>query len=259
MAAKKSAPKPSSGLPKASTATVPFTPVPNYYQEQYSGEKYIYTNTIVTKPISNEPFDDRHYPALPHVGGVIYRGFISEHQPAGPHRLRFLFNPNQIDYGFELSQNLVALDQTANIPTAGGLGGHSIGFKIFFDRHYEVAYGGNKEGVYRDIKVLKGLVGVDANQGFMLTKVLKFVFSNTEPGSFYGIITSMTVSIGFFSKDMIPMMAEATINATFSPPTPDRSKGWYTADDETDTSSSGGATTPTTAASAQGTLTSQGK
>lgn len=232
---KTSAPKPSAGLPKSSTATVPNSGWS--YKEEAGPGKFIYTNTLVyTAPkyqVSNEPFDERHHPALPHTG-AIYRGFITEHQPPGATLLRFLFNPNQIDMSFELSQSLVALDQTAMVPTAGALGGHGVGFKIFFDRHYEVAYKRDLQGVNRDLDVLKRLVGVDENQGFMLAKVLRFVFSNQAMGfgTWYGIINSMSVSMGFFSKDMVPMMLEATINATFSPKVSDpKTLKWYTGEE----------------------------
>lgn len=212
-----SAPKPSSGLPKSSTATVPFSTVP----------------TVLA---SNDDFDSRHYPALPWAGPV-FRGFIANHQPPGPFRLRFMFNPNQIDLGFTLNQNQLAFDQQANIATAGSIGGHSIGFTMYFNRQYEVAYRGDKLGVYKDINILKALVGIQANNGWMIMQALKFVFSDTLDGVFYGFIDSLGVKLGPFSEKMVPLMAEVQVSATFVPKTDDpKAITLYTGGNTTDTS-----------------------
>lgn len=207
-----SAPKPSAGAPKPVSfpnAVIPFDPV------------YQHPETMVGaigNPVSNEPFDGRHHPALPWAED-IERGFIANHQPPGPYRLRFLYNPNHIDLSFQLSGSLTAIDQTAGIPTAGAIGGHTVGFKLLFDRHYEVAYGSDQIGVWQDIEVLKGLVGATANQGFMIQQALKFCFSTKLYGTFYGFIHTMEIAMGLFSKSMVPMMAEVSIGATFVPVT----------------------------------------
>lgn len=263
--AKTSAPKPSSGLPKASTATIAFDPYVTTQEPVFGsnpGARGEGSSITLYKRLNhNEPFDDRLYPALPWTG-KIFRGYIANHQPPGPNRLRFMYNPNQMDMDYQLGGSLIDPSQTGGIQTAGALGGHAVGFKMFFDRHYEVAYNNDSRGVWKDIEVLESLVGMEENQGWMVQQALKFVFSTGPRGVFYGYIHSLYVKLGFFSEEMIPMMAEVDVGTTFVPPTTKPSDYKIYVPGETtgtDTKTTDPATTTsTTAASSQGTLTSQG-
>jgi hypothetical protein len=163
----------------------------------------------------NAPPDGRLNPPTPWVGKVE-RGSIYEHMPAGGGEFHFQYNPNEISYTFSFNQDLADPSTTAEIQTAGPLGGTSVGFEILLNRQYEVAYGDDSQGVLQDLDTLKYIVGMkDPRYNYMLLKTLKFVFGKDHV--FYGFINSMSAKIAVFSEKMVPMFAAVQISALQMP------------------------------------------
>lgn len=165
-------------------------------------------------PQNRKP-DGRLFDATPWVG-KIDRGEIMEYDAGtnryGPGRVQFMYNPNEITYTFQFNSAIADPSQTAQIPTLGALGGTVLGFTLFFDRHYEVAYGGDKQGVLDDLRVLKYIVGMKSDAyNFMITKTNRFILGTNH--RFFGIINSMQARLAHFSEQMVPMVAEVMISA----------------------------------------------
>lgn len=172
----------------------------------------------MTNEKRNPPPDGRMFRPLP-FAGPIARGYITEHQPPGPGRCYFMYNPNQLSYSFEVAKDLVAPDATASVPTNGPVGGTTVSLSLLFVRQFEVAYGRDTKGVWRDIDALRYLIGItDPDSiGFGWTKTLMFVFGADHSMVFYGAITSMSVTLTLFSEKMVPMAAEVVIGASWMP------------------------------------------
>lgn len=174
--------------------------------------------------LDNGTPDGRMFRGLPWAG-PISRGYVTEHSPSGKNRVNFMYNPNLITYGFELNAALKAADQMS--PQAlimpGIPGGNTMSFDLLFSRQFEVAYGGDKQGVWRDIEALKRITGVRVNQGYMLQKTLMFVMGADPTMVYYGSIRSLQVQIGYFSEKMVPMYASVSISVLYIPPGADPS------------------------------------
>jgi hypothetical protein len=167
----------------------------------------------------NSPPDGRMFRPLPFVGKVE-RGYIKEMTPPGPGVCYFMYNPNQFSYNFQISQDLVAPDATAMVPTSGPVGGTTVSFQLLFVRQFEVAYGGSTRGVWEDLDALRYLIGIDdpTKIGYGWLKVLMFVFGTDPSMVFYGAITNIGAQLSLFSEKMVPMAATADISVTWFPP-----------------------------------------
>lgn len=149
--------------------------------------------------------------------------------------LNFLYNPDsiEIDYSIDTSNATPIQPQyrnpndTANLPIPLA---NSLSFSLLFDRTFEVWQNqatagtpGVTAGVYDDVKILYGLIGVTAQvdspvfnssgqqqtqqvtvTGPMQMNECYFYFGGQASLSFYGIIMSASVTYTHWSIDMVP-------------------------------------------------------
>lgn len=169
-------------------------------------------------PRNSQP-DGRMFRPLPFVHDVK-RGYIKEYRPAGPAVCYFLYNPNQFVYEMTVNQGLTAPVAQDFVPVTGPPGGTTVRFQLVFLRQFEVAYGGSKLGVWEDINALRSLIGITdpVNQGFGWLKTLMFVFGSDPSMVFYGASLGITVTLGLFSENMVPMAATVDMSVTWFPP-----------------------------------------
>jgi hypothetical protein len=175
---------------------------------------------------SNPPFD-RRIQNDGHIQGKMPRGRIqllqkeAQELVPGLGRMRrwcdFLFNPTTIAQSYEFSR-----DQPANpLPddkSSSTVSGQTIGFDLYFNRMYELAYprGGPASdfGVLADIGALENMVR--STFGRVLTPVPVLVtFGATwqgRPWSFYGWVVGMDVQYTKFTVRMIPSEAAVKLS-----------------------------------------------
>lgn len=169
---------------------------------------------------SNLPFDDRiEFSTNPWVARLA-RGHIQKYdnglkRVVGP-KFYFLFNPNQISVSYGVHGSAKPTDEIDPEANKGGVGGPSemgLGFKLMFDRSYEVAYNGSKQGVLKDVETLENMCGITNLRPF-LTKVEIFRFVMGHNFVFYAWIERLGVEYINFSQDMVPMRCSIEIGAT---------------------------------------------
>lgn len=142
----------------------------------------------------------------------MQRGSIYEHKPEGPGAFHFLYNPNSLSYTFAFNEALSDPSQTAEVRTMGPLGGTTLSMTLMINRQYEVAYGGDSQGVMNDINALKYLVGMkDDTYSYMTLKTLRFELGKNL--RFYGFVNSMSAAVELFSQQMVPMAAVVQLTA----------------------------------------------
>lgn len=166
-----------------------------------------------------------------------------------PYATRFMFNPAVINVTYNVATGVLPPNQlTTDQVAAAGIypGATSIGFSLFFDRTYEVAYGPGqrnptdlrKIGVYHDIHSLENVVGV-SNKGsytgdqivgadgkptgkpedllgnMLMIPVYVIFGGGAGVGLAYvGFLTSMNVTYTLFSQNMVPTRATVDLQMT---------------------------------------------
>jgi hypothetical protein len=185
-------------------------------------------------PRDNLPFSKFFQMMHLRPGNQLVRGGIAD-LTTKQFRLYFMMNPQQISMGSNIdTTNLTSpLQQDPTNMQYGGywVTNQSISFTIYFNRMYEVAYGGVKGpsqiGCRWDIRALERLVGIfdadtkgGANVGVgnygaggypPMTYPLQVVFGGANSYSFQGTISSLDYTYTLFNKDMIPIEAYADI------------------------------------------------
>lgn len=170
-----------------------------------------------------------------------------------PYACRFLFNPAVINVSYNVATGVtppseLTPDQAKALAIYPGATG--IGFSLLFDRTYDVYYGPQaggfdlrEIGVYADIAALESVTGVRTNVtvagndnitlasgdnssaivGNMLMIPAYVIFGGGNGGksgkpltglTYIGYITSMNVSYGLFSENMVPTRAAVDIQMT---------------------------------------------
>lgn len=169
---------------------------------------------------SNLPFDDRmQYSSSPWVSRLA-RGHVQRYDNALKRvvgtQFFFLFNPNQITVTYGVHGSAKSADDVDIAANVGGVGGPSqmgFSFKLLFDRSYEVAYGGNKEGCLKDVETLETMCGITSLRPFLSKgDVFRFVLGHNFV--FYAWIERLSVEYINFSEDMVPMRCSVEIGAT---------------------------------------------
>lgn len=175
-----------------------------------------------TKADSNLPFDDRMKfstsPWVPKLARGSMQGWSAAERKAKGPQFFFLFNPNAITVSYSSSPVEKAAEaQDTTAPAGVGGEGHvGLSFDLLFDRSYEVAYRGDKEGVLRDVKTMETMLAVTQLQPRIgAYEVLQVILGHDFV--FYVTIPSLTVVYGHFNHDMIPMRCTMSISAKVFP------------------------------------------
>jgi hypothetical protein len=172
----------------------------------------------------NPPHDPRFRDQNPYTGKV-QRGSMVRNDPEGRPvaRLHFLFNPSQLNISYQVNATDISPDQTTPDQLSVPLMGESpvnLTFELYFDRTYEVNMDPNGPGVFMDTKVFErvaGIFDVDNNsgatgQGGLLYQPVHVYFGSLFAPSFYGTVTSGTVTYTHFSPKMVPMRAIVAVS-----------------------------------------------
>jgi len=186
-------------------------------------------------PRDNLPFSKYFQQMVLQPGNNLVRGGIAD-LTTKQFRLYFMMNPQQISMGSNIdTQNLTSpLQQDPTNMQVGGywVTNQTISFTIYFNRMYEVAYGGVKGpsdiGCRWDIRALERLVGIfDAvvdngnavglgNYGAggypPMTYPLQIVFGGANSYQFQGTIASLDYTYTLFNYNMVPIEAYADIS-----------------------------------------------
>lgn len=161
---------------------------------------------------SNLPFDVRYHAPNP-FAGPLFRGNIQRRDNPN-RRMFFLFNPNQISVGYGAMQgmyNSALVDQAAQAQSLT-VSLTTWGFSLLFDRHYEVTYGRDTQGVLRDLDAFEAMVGFSAAEKHMgVIDWTAYDWFLGEQFQFFGRISSCQVSLTLFNHNMIPMQMEMQI------------------------------------------------
>jgi len=186
-------------------------------------------------PRDNLPFSKFFQMMHMKPGNTLVRGGMAD-LTTKQFRLYFMMNPQQISMGSNIdTSNLTSPLQQD--PTNMQFGGYwvtnqTVSFTIYFNRMYEVAYGGAKGpseiGCRWDIRALERLVGIfdastkgGANVGVgnygaggypPMTYPLQVVFGGANSYSFQGTIASLDYTYTLFNYNMVPIEAYADIS-----------------------------------------------
>ena len=198
----------------------------------------------------NPPTDPRMNSILKKYKSGLKHGILQQHDSIldfaanpqkYPYALRFLWNPSNITYalgtggqGDYLQQYQLKPDQAS--ASRIGTGSGAIGFKLLFDRTYEVAYGPNRGqpdlrnvGVYADIAFLERVMGAVApsldSRGAQIFQPAQIIPVNFLFGGgsglggvvglkYVGWINNATVTYTQFSENMIPQRCEVDLSVT---------------------------------------------
>lgn len=165
--------------------------------------------------------------------------------------LYFIFNPTQIGVSFSANASQIPPSylfgsQPSDILggiTAGQSGttntssvapnltqGQTVSWSLFFDRTYDMMYGGDgldpddNRGVLKDTAALYNLMGAfEGESGVPLSTLIQVVFGQTKSGQlwgFTGYIVGAQITYGIFRHNMIPSRCEVdvTMMATYIAP-----------------------------------------
>lgn len=191
----------------------------------------------------NPPADPRLNSIIKKMGSPLRQGIIQQTNDAFvppqryPYACRFLFNPTTISVNYGgpdeniLDPSKLTPEESAALASVPGK--TTLGFSLFFDRTYEVAYGPSATlprnlrniGVYADIGALENVVGARFNFGDDPKTVIQpmglrpayIIFGGGSDNvglSFIGAITSMDVTYTTFSERMVPIRAAVNIGVT---------------------------------------------
>lgn len=200
----------------------------------------------------NPPHDARMNSILKHYNSKLTHGIMQQHdsllQGTGnpqkyPYAVRFLWNPTNITHTISLDSDFKTqykLEPADAAAVAIGAGSGSIGFRLLFDRTYEVAYGPNKSssrdlrrvGVYADVAFIERIMGVVSSQvdalGQQVFQPAQLIPVNFLFGGGYGLrggavglkyvgyITQASINYTQFSENMVPMRCEVDISVVQS-------------------------------------------
>lgn len=173
---------------------------------------------------TNLPFDDRiEFSSSPWVPRLV-RGWGQNYNTAtkklGGAKFYFLFNPNQVNvtYGINPGARAGGNQDMAAALEGGGGGPSSISysFGLMFDRTYEVAYNGDKEGVFRDVEALECVLGISQSMPYLTSgHVVRWVLGTDLV--VYGAVQSLGVEYAYFNHDMIPMRCTMALSVLHIP------------------------------------------
>ncbi|MFF7750465.1 hypothetical protein ACFZCP_14635 [Streptomyces sp. NPDC007971] len=155
--------------------------------------------------------------------------------------LDFLFNPSTISISHSLGYNLSAADRSTDGNVIGAQGIGTLQFDLLFDRTYEM-YGASPnfydeaatKGVLADVEALYNITGAydvtakgaqQKSLQAMQPNACNFFFGGSSSGagllanntlSYYGTVTSLTVTYTHFSREMIPQRCALSLSVDLS-------------------------------------------
>lgn len=198
-------------------------------------------NRHTVNTLENPPFDPRGY-IKTDPWGKLRRGRIVEAQAAFGtqgikgvqsgalaqfRRLRFLFNPSEIDVNYSLDAMqsdppLPPQMDNSHFQWKGSVVGQ-LTFSLLFDRTYELWDRRLKDnwfyqrGCEADLSMLKQILNIDdfvgaGKQNVMLLNPVYVFFGGTTALAYYGYIDSIGLQYAHFTQNMVPVRAGISVS-----------------------------------------------